>query len=830
MSRYPHLILACLGLHTGFVGQCLAANKSPELSSPGQDALFDREVMKQRGLDPSIAEYFRKSARFTAGVRRVDLVVNGAASGKVDATFNHEGQLCFDRKLLDQANLKIPAEHFLLKKPSAVENTAHSASCYDYQQAFPQTEVTLNPAREQVALVVSADTLRPPNHDYSHYARGGVAGLINYDLTGLQNDYASGSSYYYASNTEVGFNADNWLVRSRQVFTAQNQANKFQSLYTYAQTSFESSQSTLQIGEINLSSVVFPGAAITGLQLAPEQSLRKNSASGATVTGIAQSQARVEVRQLGALVHTTLVPAGPFRLSNIQLLNGNADLDVRVIEANGEQRSFVVPAASLGLVTLSAPGFSWGVGKVRTFEADDMQAPLVATGSGGWLLSPTTLMSAGLMTSDNDYYAGGVMLDAVLGSATMFRLRHNLSSDQEEGVSGMQVAASLSTKLSQNLTLSTNLTRQTAGHRDLLDTTRTQAADFEDSLNKSQYGFAVNWTHEVLGGFSSSYTSSGNFSGRTVKTWTAAWSRSFRYAIISATIERSQGSSYSSDENAMGSTYDGNASYVTISIPLGSNRSLRAYSNKRDGTTRLGTTYNETLSDVLNYRLSAENNSQTRERDYSGNVDLISSVAQINLGYAKNGEDSTSYNGQVRGGIALHGEGLTLSPYQIADTFAIAKLADVSGVQIATGAGPVWTDHWGRAVIPQLSPYQTTRIDVAGKSLPRNIDIQNGHKTLTVSRGSVSAIEFPVVVTRRVLLHVTDGQGQALQRGASVVDKEGGFVTMVVEDGQVFLNNAQPEQGLRVQLNEQHSCNLTYHLPEEANLEAHFETTEAVCH
>ena len=79
-----------------------------------------------------------------------------------------------------------------------------------------------------------------------------------------------------------------------------------------------------------------PGALVTGVQLVPENGL----ASGArgVIEGIAQTQARVDVRQSGVLVYSAVVPPGPFQLSNLALVDRVSTVDVTVTEADGVPR------------------------------------------------------------------------------------------------------------------------------------------------------------------------------------------------------------------------------------------------------------------------------------------------------------------------------------------------------------------------------------------------------------------------------------------------------------------------------------------------------------
>ncbi len=50
---------------------------------------------------------------------------------------------------------------------------------------------------------------------------------------------------------------------------------------------------------------------------------------------------------------------------------------------------------------------------------------------------------------------------------------------------------------------------------------------------------------------------------------------------------------------------------------------------------------------------------------------------QLNLGLSHYGQ-STSYSGQLQGGLALHGNGVTrASPYPIQETFGILSVGDI---------------------------------------------------------------------------------------------------------------------------------------------------------
>jgi outer membrane usher protein FimD/PapC len=172
---------------------------------------------------------------------------------------------------------------------------------------------------------------------------------------------------------------------------------------------------------------------------------------------------------------------------------------------------------------------------------------------------------------------------------------------------------------------------------------------------------------------------------------------------------------------------------------------------------------------------------------------------------------------------------VTLSPYALTDTFGVAKVGELSGVKLDTPSGPVWTDPWGRAVVAQMNPFQNTRVEVQTKTLPRNIDIKNGLQNLSLGRGAVGKLDFPVETSRRVLLQAVDSQSEPVRKGAAVLDAKGQYVTSVVDGGQVFLSNEQLTQALSISFDGGKTCQLHYQLAAEADLNVYFETAKATC-
>lgn len=786
----------------------LLANALMILDAHGDVSLpasFDKNTLLQRGIDPALATLLMQAPRFTAGTHSVALSVNGQRQGRVDVTFNPEGALCFDRGLLDAGNLMVP------------DRLLEDGRCHDFLGTSPQTVVEPDPASLSLGLVVPTDAIRPIARDFSGYQTGGIAGLLNYDVTGMNSRSGDQSSRYASANTELGFNAGDWIVRSRQVQTWQDDVSRTTHIAAYAQRTFASHEAVLQAGQINLYNPVLAGAQITGVQVLNEQALQVEGQS-AVIEGIANSQAQVEIRQNGSLIHSTVVPAGPFALNNVRRLNTRSDVEVTIKEADGSERSFTVQAAMLG-IGLPAPGFSLAAGQVRSTGDANEGNPWVI--SGGWsaALHPQVLLSAGL-TGAADYRAAGASVGLLPSPETQVQTTLTAASASGNDTSqGLQADLSLSHRLSEQWALNAGSSYRTLGYRELEESVFDRTTENNKSQYRDQQSAALSWSHPWLGAFSSGFSRSNTFDGQSSSRAIASWGTSIGGVSVSATAEWQLSGANRSDDSV----------YLNLSIPLGENRRARSWVRSSAGEYRSGVGLSERVNDQLGYRVGVEHDTRDKQVQSTAGVSLLPRYTQLDLNYTRADAERSSYQASARGGAVLHGGGLTLSPYPISDTFALLSVGDMGAIKVATPSGPVWTDWQGQAVVPQVSAYGRSPVEVDTKTLPRNADISNGLAVISAGRGAVDTVEFGISMTRRALLKVTTANGAPLPRGATVNTAEGEFVTLVQDGGLLFLPNVLDTRALWISAPGMDRCELFFELPADADTEAYYETAPAKC-
>lgn len=789
---------------------------------------FDVAALTTHGIDPKVSDYFRSAARFREGIQVVGLRVNGNPLGLVDARFDQEGRLCFTPGLLEKAGLVTPGA-------TLREGATPDQACHDFLGAFPTAIVRLRPGTDEVTLVVPTESLREPQWGGGHFSKGGAAALFNYDVLGFDSRSRSGPSRFVSANTEVGFNLEDWIVRSRQFYVSDNGKTRTEHLYAYGQRDIAALQSTFQVGQLSSNNPLFGGVQLSGLQFSPDgQSRTAAGSNNAVVEGLAQSQSRVEVRQSGVLIHSTLVPQGPFRLTGLPLLNGTTDLQVSVIDARGAKRSFVVPAASFAGAVQTAPGYYFSVGKLRRNAGEEGPTPLVAMGSGTWGLGRDSTAGLGLLSA-NEYWAAGGTLESVFFQRLSVRGRHHLSRDSNRAVSGSRSSVSASSPVFANVDVNLSATTQTLGYREVLDAGRLRKADELHSRFQNQYTAGMSWADPTLGVFSTGYTRSAQFDGRRTEHVSASWSKSFSRADVALFVESQVGAARSGRDTSQGgrrrdSALDNDVSLrLQVSVPLGGDRRVSSYTSRRGGRFTAGAALNDRVNEYVNYEVGGERDLNAREQSVHGTVDLLPRYTRVGLGVSRD-PLGTSYTGQLHGGVVAHDGGLTFSPYAVQDTFGIVSVGDIGAAKVETPQGPVWTDFSGQAVIAGLPAYANSRVEVQTQSLPRRVDLKNGTQILSAGRGSFNAVKFDVVKVRRVLLTANDQQGRPLPQGASVFGQGNRFLTSVVGEGMIFLNDASEAQSLRVSLPDSSTCLLRIDLEAKPDNDAFYETTSAVCH
>ncbi|MEX9253164.1 fimbrial biogenesis usher protein [Pseudenterobacter timonensis] len=786
----------------------LTASILPGTFAYARDVTFDTGILKSRGISKNLADYFAESPRFLPGRHTVSVKINGVDKGSMAVLFGPKGELCVDDDFLSATGLmpvRIPGNE----------------TCHDLRSDYPATVINPLPGNESLELFVPAEALDSGFLTPQNFVKGGTAGLFNYNLFTSRNDVSgSDSTHYSQANLEAGLNIAEWTVRSRYMLTNDDGDFNSDSLYTYAEHVFQNQKVRAQVGQINVLSSLFSGVPIDGVQLIPEQGLAQDT-PGVNVSGIARThQARVEVRQSGQLIYSSLVNAGPFTLENIPVIRGNADLNVSVVETDGSTTRFTVPASSFNFHVLKPIGLSMSVGRVRDTDTD-YDLPWVYNISDGWRLHPDwTATASGVLAQD--YQAAGGMLQWL--PAEKLTVSGSLQGSKEsfgESQQGAKGELSTSMALPGDLSLDLSAAKYSGGYREL-----TEAMDDDFHGYQSSYSANISWSNNLLGTFSLGYygyQATEDYDDS--RNMMVSWGKTFRYASITANWQHAVNQH---DDDDSGS--DDDMFYVNISIPFGEQR-VGAYMRSQGDKTSYGLQNNGSLGEETSYYISADRDNENNENSFNGNINTNLHYTQLSLGGGASGDNQRNYNATLSGGIAAHEHGLTFSPYSIKDTFAIARLSEPeSGIEIATPQGRVWTDRWGQAVVPGLTEWRKSRIEVNANTLPESMDLANGIKNISVAHAAFRELDFKVLNTRRVMLEVKRADGSWLPKGTSIVDEKNNYLVSTVDSGRVFVTDMSNSPALyAVDDNMQRMCRIDYVLSDTQDKASFYEIAKGVC-
>ncbi|WP_039031609.1 fimbrial biogenesis usher protein [Leclercia adecarboxylata] len=761
---------------------------------------FDSETLKSLGIDPGISGYFAQKARFMPGEISITVIVNGENKGNIIASFNQDGELCFSKSFIELAGLRLPADY--------------TEGCYDYLKHFPETVLNPVPGRELVELVVSADNIARQSLSAAEFITDGSAGVLNYSAMSSRSEYSGDSATYSQMQLDGGVNVAGWLLRSQQLLShSQGQFNS-ENGQTYLQRTFVGLRTTAMAGEVNMNNALLEGVGLYGMTFTPEDALEAPEGR-IKVSGIANtSQARVEVRQQGILIHSTLVPVGPFTLTDISLRNYTSDLNVTVIENDGNKHSYAVPS-TLYLQRMGNPaGFFLSLGRVSD-NYDDK--PLVVSASNGWRLLSGSNINVGAIVA-SDFQAVGASIDAAPLTPLSLGLKANQSYDRKLALHGQSYRAEASMTMASGLSITASSAYYTSGYREF-----SQFIDRNYTATKKlEYSVGLQWSSPGWGTFSSSFYETKSRQDDTKTGYvTAGWGDKIFSAYVSANWQRQLNGS--SGEGKKEDSF-----YLNVSIPLGKSH-VNTYVRHGDSETRYGSTMSGNLGDETIYTLGTDKGRYAHDRSVNANISSNLHYTQLMLNGSVAGQDRRSYTGSLQGGIVAHGDGITLSPVPVRETFGIASLAQpLSGVKIDTPQGPVWTDSRGYAVLPALNAWRNSRIEVSTETLPKNVDIGNGTHQLKQGRGSVGKVQFTAVTQRRVLLEISMADGKKLPKNLAITDEDGNYLTTSVDEGVVFLNNVNSSQVLLAQ-GESGVCRIKLALPEVVETGVFYETAKGVC-
>ncbi len=797
----------------------------------------------QQGADLSL---FSFGNQVLPGEYLVDVVRNDLRLGQsrlrfVAAPEKRDAVPCLTASLLSSWGVNVAAFPGLSSQPEE--------ACVDLAATIPEASSHYDGGRQQLTLSIPQAALARSARgavDPAKWDRGITAAMLDYQLNVTRYD---GTNYNEANrNTYMagafgapyedkkprrdsvfgsvrgGFNLGDWRFRNYSTYSRDlTGESRWEAVQTYAQRDLKSINGQLLLGDGYTSGDLFDGFQFRGVQISSDESMLPDSLRGyaPTIRGIAQTNARVTVRQNGYIIYNTYVAPGPFVLDDLYPTSAGGDLEVTITEADGRETRYVQAYSAVptllreGTWRYSATGGQYREGYGR-YESDRPR-PYFFQGTLARGL-PKEFSLYGGTTLSQKYQAAMIGIGKnmqSLGAVSVDLTHARTKGDTGETLNGQSLRFLYAKSLEE-----TDTTFRMAGYRYSTSDYRT----FPESVGMryaQENGFPfTNRRNELRLEVSQSLGRWGTLYGSARQQ--SYWHSDRKDRLIQVGYSGSyQRLTYNLYYNQYSNLYGPTNRQVmlTLSMPLGRSNASAMYSVSRDSDGRVAqqaSVFGSAFEDHrMTYGVTVDHANQDGTSG-SGNLSYKGQYGRIDLGRSQ-GRGYGQTNLGVAGGILVHADGVTLSQ-PLGETIALVRAPQAGGVGVESQSG-VRTDWNGSAVVPNVTPYRSNRIALLTQDLGDKVEVKHAALDVVPTRGAVVLASFETSVGYRLMLTLTRPDGRPLPFGSRIDNEAGQEVGVVGPEGQAYVTGA-PETGtLKVTWGqgETAQCLVKYTLPPEDN-------------
>jgi outer membrane usher protein len=894
--------MLCAGIAAVLVGWAglanAAANGADASASPGGAnasasggyADFDRSMLAGSGQNTTDLSRFEHGNPVLPGSYETDIYLNNVWVGRSDVRFaaasaNASATPCVDLRLLDQLRL-----HLDKLSDGTKASLSDPKACVDVGSLIPGATMTFDMSQLRLDTSVPQAYLDQKARGYvspEYWDAGVPAALLNYNF----NSYRSNSQGQTQTTSFLGLNSGvnlgPWHLREDATVDWQSGAagaptrRRWQNIDAYVQRDLSSLRAVLTIGDSYTDGAVFDSYGIRGVQLGTDDRMLPQSLQGyaPVVRGVAQTNAKVTVRQNGMLLYETTVAPGPFTLNDLYPTGYGGNLLVTVTEADGRVTTFTVPYAAVA--QLMRPGitrFDFVAGELRNATINAKPAVVQGTVQHGF--SNLLTGYAGIVGSQG-YGAvlAGAAVDTHYGAFAMDVTQANAHIPGYSTQSGQSVRLTYSKIITSTQTaLSVAAYRYSTGGFLTLNQAE-QARDYarqginafdvvpqvavptvdgvteQSALTPAQQAaltgsaFTTNPILSTTGvqrqrsNFTLSLSQPLGRSGGSIYANVAAsnyWNQrgndtQFQVGYNNHFHQISYGISATRSVDPLGH-YD-NQYFVSFSLPLGHSEHsptlMLNLSHDQETGSQTQAMLNGTLGsdNQFNYGATATHTGDGGGNAGSVNAGYRSPFAVFNASYG-DGSGYSQVSVSVSGSVIAHPGGVTFGQ-PIGDTVGIVYLPDAAGARLTNSPG-ARVDRFGYAVVPYLMPYQINTIQIDPKGLPLDVQLDATSAQVVPYAGAVVMMKFNTHSGRMLIVQAHLENGQALPFGAEVFDDKGASLGVVGQAGQILLRGVGSAGQLTARWQDDsgtnHACSFPYKLSERAkNKQARVEEISATC-
>ncbi|WP_341268841.1 fimbria/pilus outer membrane usher protein [Morganella morganii] len=305
-----------------------------------------------QGLNVDVADYSYGNP-VPEGTYTVDVILNENNRGKRSIIFknisnNKRADACFTLEQIEELGITPDNRQGNQSDDNNKNNTSDDGLCHPLTFYVSYAKAYYNTADLTLNITVPQASLSQQYKDYidpSRWDEGVTTLFVDYNLNSYlsNNKVGNGKNTYYNTNINwmAGFNYGGWRFRNRSNSVwSKNDSFSNKNIQLYAETDITSWKSRLTLGETFTSGRIFDSYGIRGAVLGSNTRMQPDSLNNFTpvITGIADSNARVLIRQNNYTIYETTVTPRPFEIKDYGAMGTNGTLQLVIIEADGREK------------------------------------------------------------------------------------------------------------------------------------------------------------------------------------------------------------------------------------------------------------------------------------------------------------------------------------------------------------------------------------------------------------------------------------------------------------------------------------------------------------
>lgn len=741
-----------------------------------------------------------------------DVLLNENINWVVTDNDSKDSEPCLVPKLVAELGLK-PAMHRQLK-------WWHHNQCLDVNSLAGMTTRgdlgtnTLYLNIPQAYLQYQSANWDPP----SRWDNGVPGVLFDYYLSGQSRTNlkrSGGSENNLNGNGTAGANWGPWRLRADWQARFDEASGNTQNARSwdwsrfYMYRALPQMRAKLTLGEGSLYSDIFDSFSFTGASLLSDDNMLPPNLRGYApeITGVAKSNAKVIISHQGRILEQTQVAAGPFRISDLNDMVSGV-LNVRVEEQDGSVQTFTVNTATIPYLT--RPGrFRYKVAAGRPSDSrHHIDGPAFTTGEFSWgINNGWSLYGGGIGGENYNALALGIGRDLMAFGAISLDTTQARAQFPHKG----ETSTGGSYRLSYSKRFDETDSQVTfAGYRfsqrhfmsmgEYLDT---RQGNISSGRGKEMYTVTLNQQFRDL-----------NLSAYLDYSHQTYWNRlaDDRYTVTVARFFdlgriRNLSLSASAYRNRYFGTHD-DGMYLSLSVPWSDNGTLSYNGTVSRSNNAQQVSYNGRTPQGDSYQLSAGMADEGATTSAYWGHDADTAHIDTNIGYQAGSYRSVSLS--ARGGATATPEGLAL--HRINMPGGTRLLLDTNGIPDIPVQGfgsNTRTNHFGKAVVADVSSYYRNRVSIDLDNLPDNADASQTVVQATLTDGAIGYRKFDVISGKKGMAVVRLADGSYPPFGTAVQNARHQGVGLIGDQGEVYLSGMQPGENMTLVSDSTAICTLT---------------------